>query len=221
MTDLGRADLRQGFKRFLHCRLTVAAHHTFDMNRACDVLRLYSCPAAMVMPRIAQLAEIQTQCVGYHAEARQAHGSRAEHGIERQTKRHKAPRRQRNADHVVEKRPKKIFMNIAQCCTTQPNRSRNIHEAVFHQHDVRRVNCNIRTRADGNADVRACQRRGVVDAVAHHGNTALLLQSANNRLLAIRQNARDYLIHTRQCADGLGRALVITRQHHNADAHVL
>ena len=51
-------------------------------------------------------------------------------------------------------------------------------QGILHQHDVGGVDGDVRARADGDADVRAGQRRGVVDAVADHGHlVALLLQA--------------------------------------------
>ena len=47
-------------------------------------------------------------------------------------------------------------------------------EPALHQHDVRRVDGDVRAGADGDADVRAGQGGGVVDAVADHRYLALL-----------------------------------------------
>ena len=53
----------------------------------------------------------------------------------------------------------------------------HIAQAALHQHDVRRVDGDVRARADGDADIRAGEGGRVVDAVADHGDLALLLQA--------------------------------------------
>lgn len=68
--------------------------------------------------------------------------------------------------------------------------------------------------------VSAAVRGGrIIDAVADHGDGAVFLKLTHDSLLAARQNARDYIVHARKIADGVGCALVIARQHHDADAH--
>ena len=56
------------------------------------------------------------------------------------------------------------------------------------EHDVGRVDGHIRARADGDADVRARERRRVVDAVADHGDLAACAQAADLALLILRQH---------------------------------
>ena len=164
---------------------------------------------------------VQTQRVGYHAEAGQTHGRRAEHGVQRQAQRDKDPCRQRNADGVIEESPEQIFVNVPQGGPAQPDCGGHIAQAALHQHHVRRVDGHIRARTDGNADVGPGQGGRVVDAVAHHGDLALLLQLTNDAFLALGQNACDDLIHARLRADGSGRAFVIAGEHDHMQAHVL
>ena len=94
-------------------------------------------------------------------------------------------------------------------------------QPALHQHDVRRVDGDVRACADGDTDVRARQSRGVVDAVADHGHLAAPPELADHALLAVREDARDDLIHARLRTDGLGGALVIARHHDDIDAHIL
>ena len=47
------------------------------------------------------------------------------------------------------------------------------------------------------------------------------LQAADLALLAVGQHARDHLVHAGLRADGPGRALVVAREHDDADAHIL
>ena len=57
---------------------------------------------------------IQTKRIRHHAETGETHSSGAKHRIELPAqKREPDSRRQRNADYIVNKRPEKIFMDIA------------------------------------------------------------------------------------------------------------
>ena len=82
----------------------------------------------------------------------------------------------------------------------------NVGEAAVHQDDIRRVDGDVRPCADGNADVRAGKRRGVVDAVADHRDAPDLLQAAHDIRLAVRQNACDHLVNACRLPDRLCRA---------------
>ena len=172
------------------------------------------------MARIAQLEQIQAQGVRDHAEARQAHGRRAEHGVERQAERDEHARRDGDADGVVEKRPEQVLVDVAQRRAAEPDGRRHVAQAAVDEHDVGRVDGHVRARADGDADVRARERRRVVDAVADHGDLAARAQAADLALLAVGQHARDHLVHAGLCADGFGRARIVARDHDDADAHV-
>ena len=61
---------------------------------------------------------------------------------------------------------------------------------------------------------------GVVDAVSHHGDRALLLQTTYRVFLAVRQYAGYHLVDAGLSADGPRGAFVVAREHHHADAHV-
>ena len=110
-------------------------------------------------------------------------------------------------------------MDVAQRRAGEANRRGNVGEAAVHQHHVRRVHGDVRTRADGNAHVRAGERRSVVDAVADHRDASNLLQAAHDVRLAVRQNARDHLVNACRLPDRLCRARIVARNHHDADAH--
>ena len=228
MTDLGLFDARQGLEALLHAGLAVAAHHTFDLHRLFhgifllvifmvfsrrnDGLLCVVLPLVVVL-RAADAEQVQAQGVRHDAEARKAHRRRAEHRVHLPAEQvDPCTGGKRDADDIVEKCPEQILVDIAQRSAAQADGSRNIEQAALHEHDVRRVDGDVRACADGDAGVRARQGGGVVDAVADHGDLALLLQAANDGLLAVRQDARDDLVHTGLRADGLCRALVIARQ---------
>ena len=167
-----------------------------------------------------QVKQVQSQGVAHHAEAGKAHGSCTEHGVQRQPQGNEHTGCQRNADDVIDERPEQVFMDVTQGSAAQPDGGGHIRELGVHQHYVRSVNGHIRACADGNAGVSSGQGRGVVDAVAHHGYLAVLLQLPDNGLLALRQHPGDHLVHTGLPADGFSGALVVTGQHHYPDAHV-
>ena len=173
-------------------------------------------PSGIVHPE-----EIQTQRVGDDAEAGQAHGCCGEHGIELPAKQWDPyARRQGNADGVVDKGPKQVFVDVAQRRAAQADGRRHIGQTAFHQHHIRRVNGNIRARTDGNADIGAGQGRCVVDAVAHHNDLPFLLQLADHAFLSVGKDACNHLIHAGLCADGSGGAFIIAGEHHHMDAHI-
>ena len=227
VADFGLRDLGQRLERLLHGRLTVTAHHAFDGNglfHSCFLLDFgyffeMVC-AFMIVARIAQPEQIQAQGVRDHAEARQAHGCRAEHGVERQAERDEHARRDGDADGVVEKRPEQVLVDVAQRRAAEPDGRRDVAQAAVDEHDVGRVDGHVRARADGDADVRARERRRVVDAVADHGDLAACAQAADLALLTVGQHARDHLVHAGLRADGFRRARVVACDHDDTDAHV-
>ena len=72
-------------------------------------------------------------------------------------------------------------------------------QVAVHQHDVRALSMRyVGARADGDAHVRAGERRRVVDAVAHHGDRALLGQArASARSLSSGSTPAITLVHAR------------------------
>ena len=166
--------------------------------------------------------EIETQRVRYDAEARKTHRERAEHRLKRPAEnRDPYARGERDADDIIDERPEKILTNVAQRRAAEPNGGGNVAHAAFHKHNVRGVDGDVRSGADGKTDVRARERRGVVDAVAHHGDLAALAQLSDHGLLAVRKHPGDNGVHAGARADGGGSAGVIAREHHNAKPHAL
>ena len=110
--------------------------------------------------------------------------------------------------------------DIADNSARQFHSGNSVEQVAFHQHNVGRFNCDIRARANCNADVGAGQGRRVVDAVADHRNLfALLLERRDLALLVLRQHLRHDAPDPKRPADRLGSAAVIAGQHHHVDAH--
>ena len=129
-------------------------------------------------------------------------------------------RRDGNADGVVEKRPEEVLLDVADDRPAQLHGGGNVQKVAAHQHNVRRLDGDVRARTDGDADVRAREGRRVVDAVADHGDLfAAFLQTSDLALLVLRQHLGHHAVHTDLTADGLGGALVVAREHHDLNAH--
>ena len=167
-----------------------------------------------------QVKQVQPQSVAHHAEAGKAHGSCAEHGVQRQPQGDKHTGCQRDADDVVDERPEQVFVDVAQGSAAQPDGGGHIRKLGVHQYYVCGVNGYVCACANGNAGVSAGQGRGVVNAVAHHSHLAVLLQLPDDGFLALRQHSGDHLVHPGLSANGLGGALIIAGQHHHPDTHV-
>ena len=149
-------------------------------------------------------------------------GERAEHRVHLELEGGvEDARRDGNADGVVEERPEKVLFDVADDRAAQLHGGRDVEKIAAHQHDIRRLDSDVRARTDGNADV--CARKGgrVVDAVADHGNLlAALLQAVDLALLILRQHLGHDAVHADLTADGLGGLGVVAREHDDLDAHV-
>ena len=112
-------------------------------------------------------------------------------------------------------------MDIAERRAAQADGCRNIEQTALHENYVRRVDGDVGARSDGDADIRSRKCRRVVDAVSDHGDLALRLELADFQLLAFRQNACDDLVYACLTTDGPSSSFIVSRQHHDANAHVL
>ena len=217
----------------------MAAHHTFNTQCSCHSFFLFSFfrflrpiignyrggdlfSDLFILSCVVYSAKVQPQCVCDHTEARKTHCRRAEHRVQLPPKyADKKPRGKRNAYRIVEKRPEKIFVNVSQCRPAQAHSRRNVRKTAPHKHNICGVNCNIGTRANGNTDISARKRRGIVDAVPHHSDVSVLLELPYHIFLAVGQDSCDHLIHARLSAYCFCGALVIPRKHYHVNAHIL
>ena len=111
--------LRKRLQRRLHTVLAMAAHHAFDIDAARERFlrgsRIASRCLRLSFPislRAVDITEIQAKRIRYDTETGQTHRRRAEHRIQRQAKSDECSGCQRDSDDIVNKRPKKILMNI-------------------------------------------------------------------------------------------------------------
>ncbi len=176
----------------------------------------------LIVFRLVQTEEIEPQRVCHNAEARKTHCERAKHRLQRPAEdRDPYARGERDADDIIDERPEKILTNVAQRRAAEPDGGGHVAHAAFHKHNVRRVDGDVRSGADGETDVRARKRRGIVDAVAHHGDLAALAQLPDHGLLAVREYSGDDGVHAGLRADGGGGAGIVACEHHDAKTHAL
>ena len=121
--------------------------------------------------RVLGLEPAQAQRIAHHKHRAEAHRERAEHRVHLELEvgvEH--ARRDGNADGVVEERPEEVFLDVADDRAAQLHGGRDVEKITAHQHNIRRLDGDVRTGTDGNADV--CARKGgrIVDAVADHGD---------------------------------------------------
>ena len=170
------------------------------------------------------LTEVETQRIHTYGEARQAHRRRADHRAhlesESQHSRVEAGR-QRDTDHVIEEGPKQVFMDVPKGRPPETDRRRHIREPVLHQYHIRRIDRDICTGTDRDAEIRAGEGRRIVDAVSDHRDTPLGLQSTDHRFLSIRQDTSDDMCDTSLLRDGPRRFFIIARDHIDVNAHML
>ena len=125
-----------------------------------------------------------------------------------------------NTDYIINKRPEQIFMDIAQGRPAQPDGGRHIQKTALHQHHIRRVNGDIRTRAMA-MPMSALVRAGA--SLMPSPTMAVFPFSFRERITAsFPSEARPQSPHPhrpeRRCS---GCPLIISGEHHHPDAHIL
>ena len=93
-------------------------------------------------------------------------------------------------------------------------------QIVIHDDDVRSLHGRVGSCCThGKADVGACQRRCVIDAIPRHRRgTVLGLHLLNGRQLVFWQQVSMRLVDARLFGDGLCRGLVVSGQHDRGDS---
>ena len=202
----------------------MAAHHAFNFDCFfhCLFLLFFFLLNFFIFFRVSHVEKVQPEGVGHYAEAGQAHGRRSEHRIQLPSQqRIPHSRGQRNSDHIIDKGPEQVLMNIPQGRSAQPDGCRHIAEPAFHQYHIRRVNGNIGTCSDGNSDVRSCKSRRVVNSVTYHGHFSFSGKGTNDTFLPFRQYTRDDFVDAGLFADGFGGPLIVAGKHYHMNSHIL
>ena len=137
----------------------------------------------------------QPQSVGHHEYAAQAHGSRSQHGRKGNAKGQiQHPRRNGNAQRVVEKCPEQVLPDIADGCPAQSDGIADGGEGIPHQHNVRRFHGDVCTGTNRHANIGSNQSGSIVDAVTHHEYPVTLLpQLLHRACLLCRQYIGNHL----------------------------
>ena len=168
------------------------------------------------------LKQVQSQRVGNYTEAGKAHGSSAEHRVQGPAeKRNPDTGCQRNTNYIVEERPKEILVDVAKSSAAHTDSSWHVGKLALHKDNICSIDGYIRSGTDGNTNI--CSGKGwcVVDSISHHGNLAFFLQGADDALFSIWKDACNNLVNTCLCANGSGRALVVSGKHNYVDSHIL
>src|SRR3989338_11553913 len=72
----------------------------------------------------------------------------------------------RDPDHVIEECEEHVLVDFIDCRSTELDRCHYITHVIFHKHDAARFHCDIRPTAHGDAKIRLCKCRSIIDAVA-------------------------------------------------------
>ena len=132
--------------------------------------------ARRTVPALLQAHRLEPQRIADHADAGEGHGASRQDRVQfleerwRPGKQRQNTGRYRDQNAVVTKSPAQILANIAHRRPRQLERLGHLAQVATHQGDVSRLHSHIGTGANGDADVGLGQRRGVVDAIAHHGH---------------------------------------------------
>ena len=167
------------------------------------------------------LYEIQTKRIRYNTETRERHGSRAQHRIHRDPEEVSVRTcRYRNQKRIVNKCPEQILQYITVSFARESDSCCHIQNTALHEHNIRGIDCNIRSGSDRNADISSGQSRRVVYTVADHSYFSLLLKSPNHCLLAVRQYAGDDFVDACRPPYCLRSLPIVAGQHNNMNAHI-
>ena len=168
------------------------------------------------------LKELEPQGVCDNAHRAEAHGGSGEHGVELESEGDKQhARSQRDADGVIEEGPEQILLDVADYRAGELNGGDSVEQVALHQDDVGGFDGDIGAGADGNAHIRSCQGRGIVDAVADHGDLlALRLELAHFLLLILGENLRYHPVNAGLAADGFGGLFVVAGEHDHINAQL-
>mmetsp|Transcript_98932 Transcript_98932/g.236052 ORF Transcript_98932/g.236052 Transcript_98932/m.236052 type:complete len:221 (-) Transcript_98932:2898-3560(-) len=111
----------------------------------------------------------QQQGGGHHRDRGEGHGAARDEGRQGLTRQQEEePRGQGNAEAVVAQGEQEVQLDPPEDGGGEVQRSDHVGEFGAHQHHVRCLHGDLRPRADGDAQVRLRERRGIVHSVPHH-----------------------------------------------------
>ena len=237
--DLDGGDAFHGSQRLFHPGGAVAAAHALHQHHAGEGFGGGFCPGGGTggsrtgwdflggssrgsRSGDGGLKQLEPQGIGDHAHRAEAHGSGGKHGVELEPegdKQHTGS--QRDSNGVVEEGPEQVLLDVADHRVGEFDGGNGIQQVALHQDDVGRFDGDIGAGANGNAHIGSGQGRGIIDAVADHGNLfALGLELADLLLLILGEDLCHHPVDAGLAADGLGGFLVIAGEHHHIDAQL-
>ena len=133
--------------------------------------------------------------------------------------------RKGDRQHVIDQRPEKIPADVPDHRPAQFDRFRNGAGIALRQNHIRRPDCNIRARSDGDPDIRPGEGRGIIDPVSHHGGQFMLFvavgQPPDHFLFPGGEDFCDHFPDPCRGGDRLCRLCIISGQHDRMDPHVM
>ena len=96
----------------------------------------------------------------------------------------------------------------------EANKGWYLAQVIVHQRHIRRLNgCVTAGCTHGEADVRACQRRCIIDPIANHADLAVKRQPFDFAQLVLWKQIALGIVNTRLLGDCLGGMRIVAGQH--------
>src|SRR5882762_8407624 len=162
----------------------------------------------------------QPRCVGNHGDGAEAHRRAGQHGAEQPTEnRIENARRDRNSDHIVEKRERQILLDVSNRGAAEFSCPHDSPQVAFQQSDTRVFNRYVRPRAHRNAHVRSRQCQRVVNSITRHrNNVAFSVQLLDDLAFFLRSDLCLDFFNLQLRGYGLCRFRAISSEHHHSHA---
>ena len=209
--------------------LAVDAHHAFDVHGLVHenfsfrfwFLVGFCLGFRQILLPLVGGESIEAQGVGHHAEAGQRHSRRGQHGVQGDAHPHQGTRRNGNADDVVEKGPEEVFLDVLDHLPGQADGCGHVRQTGLQQDHVGGLQSHVGTGPDGNAHLGTGKGRGIVDAVAHHGNLPGFRQEADPLFLLVGQDLGDDLGDACLGGHSFGGGLLVAGEQDRGDLQFL
>ena len=125
----------------------------------------------------------------------------------------------RDAGGVVDEGEEQVLPDVAHGRLRKPARANDAAEVALQQRDAGALHRDVGAGPHGDADLGGGERRGVVDAVAGHGDDPPgLLQPGDHGALLIRKHLRLDIGDPEFPRHGIRRGPVVSGQHDDLDA---
>src|SRR5260370_17832806 len=127
----------------------------------------------------------------------------------------------RDSNHVVKKRKRKILFDIANCGAAQFARAHDSPQVTLEKRDARVFNRHICSRAHGYTNIRRGQRRRIINSIARHRHhTSFAVQLLDDLALSRRRSFGLYLAYFQLRSDHRTRFLPVTSPYYDPHTFV-